>query len=502
MWAIATWLTLALWVKLILFGAGKRLQNCLKNDITCKHEILAIADNNTEKQETSIILADCQIPIIAPEQISEYNFDAVALTTSKDEFLTAILKQLNSMGIPYNKIALLNPTGELSYFPKILPAKQLNTPEMPIYYDVTSISKYDSGTGIQREVNNLYRNLTKLHPNIVPSQMFLGNYITSRKYQTKIEGINYDYQEQQIDFSLGVRVLFPDMTWATDYRHLFTKLKKGNIRSYVIMYDIIPITQKHLYPLNYCIFQPYVDFILREADALICISRTVADDIANYYKATHATHEKGLPLYIFHEGFDIGNSQGYIRQELRDFIRKDKTLLSVGMNSPRKNHILTARVVYDIMQNNRAFDGNLLFIGRNIKEEQAQFESIIGKSVERILWVEDAKDNELCYAYENSRALVFATSSEGFGLPLVEAAHFGLPILASDIPIFREIAGNNILYFEPDNADSLRKTITSYWRRAAIAPNSKNIRLYTWEESAQEILAIMDGKVEPYRVLE
>lgn len=502
MWAIATWLTLALWVKLILFGAGKRLQNCLKNDITCKHEILAIADNNTEKQETSIILADCQIPIIAPEHISEYNFDAVALTTSKDEFLTAILKQLNSMGIPYNKIALLNPTGELSYFPKILPVLWDNTKNHPIYYDVTSISNHDSGTGIQRVVNHLYRNLAKLRPTIVPSRLFFDRYITSRKFQSTITGIKYDFQEQQIKFPIGSKVLLPDVAWATNYNQMFAIFKENKVASYVILHDIIPIMQKHLYPTLLHTFQPYVDFILREADALVCISQTVAEEISSYYEKAYVKRCTPLTLYVFHEGFDIGTSTGAVRTELRNFIRKGKTLLSVGMNSPRKNHILTARVVYDIMQNTRAFDGNLLFIGRNIKEEQAQFESIIGKSVERILWVEDAKDNELCYAYENSKALVFATSSEGFGLPLVEAAHFGLPILASDIPIFREIAGNNILYFEPDNADSLRETIMSYWRGEALAPNSKNIRLYTWEESAQEILAIMDGKVEPYRVLE
>ena len=59
-----------------------------------------------------------------------------------------------------------------------------------------------------------------------------------------------------------------------------------------------------------------------------------------------------------------------------------------------------------------------------------------------------ASDDELAYLYSRCDALIFASAVEGFGLPLVEALKAGLPVLASDIPVFREIASEHVRFFE------------------------------------------------------
>ena len=57
----------------------------------------------------------------------------------------------------------------------------------------------------------------------------------------------------------------------------------------------------------------------------------------------------------------------------------------------------------------------------------------------RLGWHESVNDAELSRLYASCDALIAASFAEGFGLPIVEAGHFGKPVLASDIPVFREV---------------------------------------------------------------
>ena len=57
-------------------------------------------------------------------------------------------------------------------------------------------------------------------------------------------------------------------------------------------------------------------------------------------------------------------------------------------------------------------------------------------------------DEQLCWLYQNCQALVVASSTEGFCLPLAEALYLGSKVVCSDIPIFREIGNANCSYFD------------------------------------------------------
>ncbi|MDY7540917.1 glycosyltransferase family 1 protein [Cryobacterium sp. 5B3] len=78
-------------------------------------------------------------------------------------------------------------------------------------------------------------------------------------------------------------------------------------------------------------------------------------------------------------------------------------------------------------------------------------------------------DSQLTWLYENAAAMIFPSLEEGFGLPLLEADRFGLPIAASDIPVFREIDLADI-YFDPLSVAAIGRAledITAFPHRGA-----------------------------------
>ncbi|WP_115760418.1 glycosyltransferase, partial [Escherichia coli] len=80
----------------------------------------------------------------------------------------------------------------------------------------------------------------------------------------------------------------------------------------------------------------------------------------------------------------------------------------------------------------------------------------------RLFWLDGVSDEYLEKIYAASDCLIAASEGEGFGLPLIEAAQHKLPIIARDIPVFREVAGNHALYFSGATPDTLANAVKEW----------------------------------------
>src|SRR5699024_532058 len=82
---------------------------------------------------------------------------------------------------------------------------------------------------------------------------------------------------------------------------------------------------------------------------------------------------------------------------------------------------------------------------------------------------------------------------EGFGLPLIEAAQHKLPIIARDIPVFREVAGEYAWYFsglEPGNlAEAIHQWFLLY--QEGKHPKSDDMPWLTWKQSAENLKKVL-----------
>ena len=115
----------------------------------------------------------------------------------------------------------------------------------------------------------------------------------------------------------------------------------------------------------------------------------------------------------------------------------------------------------------------------------------------RLFWLEVISDEYLEKIYAASTCLIAASEGEGFGLPLIEAAQHKLPIIARDIPVFREVAGEHAFYFTGPQPASLVEAITQWFElhRSGAVRQSEGMLYLTWAESARTLVdLILDDK--------
>jgi glycosyltransferase involved in cell wall biosynthesis len=117
-----------------------------------------------------------------------------------------------------------------------------------------------------------------------------------------------------------------------------------------------------------------------------------------------------------------------------------------------------------------------------------EFSDAIRRSIEdgRILLLGGIDDGELAWLYKHTDLAVTLSLDEGFGLPAIEAAAFDAPLVASDIPVFRETVGDYAHFVSPDaSTDVIAATFDAAWGAQA---NGSAVRSrYTWDIAAMTL---------------
>jgi glycosyltransferase involved in cell wall biosynthesis len=170
-------------------------------------------------------------------------------------------------------------------------------------------------------------------------------------------------------------------------------------------------------------------------------------------------------------------------------MRAAALVLMVGRVEPRKGHA-QALAAFELLWG-RGVRANLVIVG-NVGWRVDELARRLRRHPEngtRLFWLEGLSDEALAKLYELADGVLLASEGEGFGLPLVEAARYGKPILAREIPVYREIAQGHASYFSGADAESLADALASWIGsiRTGNAPASSGVKTSTWAESARRM---------------
>jgi glycosyltransferase involved in cell wall biosynthesis len=376
--------------------------------------------------------------------------------------------------------------------------------------DVSALVETDLKTGIQRVVRSIVKNLIDL-----PSPGFRVEpvYATSDQdyryaRRSTIEwlgcGSTSLFDDEYIDIHKGDILFIPDLHFGVVERHKSTyqhiRHKGGQV--IFLVHDLLPLFMPHYFPEGTkSSFEAYLDVISASADAVIGVTQTVARDIEQWVREDKSHRHR--PLYIGwnHHGADIDASmpsKGYpegFERELNMLCHRP-TILMVGTVEPRKGH-RQALSAFELLWKN-GNEINLVIVGKHgwMVDELADALKRHPEMGYRLFWYQGISDEALLQLYQFADGVLMASEGEGFGLPLIEAAQHGKPILARDIPVFREIGGNNASYFSGFNPESLADAVRDWVikQRKGNAPQSTLLPWLTWSESTQRLLAMINDR--------
>lgn len=294
----------------------------------------------------------------------------------------------------------------------------------------------------------------------------------------------------------GDQLILLDSSWHADFFPLAEKLKRQGVGIVSVIYDLIPLTHPHFCDAGLVkVFDRWFDWIAETADGFMAISKTISQQVDAEIQRRLGAEAAGLR---WHGNFHLGSELDLLRDDARlnsDLQRMFRdpapVYLMVSTIEPRKNH----RYLLDAFELlwAQGSDARLCIIGKIGWKCEALVERVkrhpqLGK---RLFMFNRINDKSLEYAYANARALVFPSYVEGFGLPLVEAMQRGLPAMASDIPVFREIGGEFMAYFDLDEPQTLADKIMQF-ESSNVFPAGRSVTEWQWigwREASQQLVS-------------
>ena len=372
-----------------------------------------------------------------------------------------------------------------------------------IFVDISELHRRDSGSGIQRTVRNLATCLLKIDAPTLAVELVYATesepYRHARRFTQNLTQCDSGapvIDDQVIDPRPGDIFLGLDFTDTIVLAHAlyFEHLRMLGARVCFVVYDLLPITLPHFFPEAVCTnHQKWLDIVASQ-DAVLCISCSTADDFTHWRNNRLGATARPIAVDWFHLGAEMEvpapkSSLPASAIAVLAGLRARPSFLMVGTLEPRKGYAQALRA-FEILWA-RGQDVNLVIVGKAGWMLEALFEKLHThpELSQRLFWLEGIGDDFLAQVYAAATCLIAASEGEGFGLPLIEAAQHHLPILARDLPVFREVAGDHAYYFqglEPAAmAFAIKNWLTLYGQGSATA--SEDMPWLTWAQSAQQL---------------
>ena len=399
----------------------------------------------------------------------------------------------------------VEPTGaDLAELAKAIASNQPPSAPRQLLVDVSAVVQSDIKTGIQRVVRSVLLALIADPPpgcRIEPVFSTGGNrsYHYARQFTLGMIGESgLALEDAPVEVRPGDTFLGLDLftNGTSQNEELLMSMRERGVNIYFVVFDLLPVLRPDVFPFGTeQYFGDFLRTVTKVSDGLLCISRAVADELAGWIERQPPLRKAPLNIGWFHLGADIGASAPSFglpdnAAQVLESVRARPSFLMVGTVEPRKGHA-QALAAFELLWNEGA-DINLVIVGKQgwMVEKVAERMAAHPEKDKRLFWLPGVSDEMLLKLYASSAALLSPSEGEGFGLPLIEAAQHNIPVIARNLPVFREVAGEHALYFEGREPQDLAATVTRWLALDAEgkAPQSTGMPWLTWDESARQVL--------------
>lgn len=242
--------------------------------------------------------------------------------------------------------------------------------------------------------------------------------------------------------------------------------------------DINPV----IYKIRKAIFSVLLRVVSRRSKAVLVPTEFVRRDLIDY--VGDKNHDKYV---VTLEAGDPVNAEPEIVKALDG----ERYLAFVGNAFPYKNILRTIKAYAKLKP---LYPDLHLALGGKKDYFYSELEAYVSEhDIPDVHFLGFISDGEKRWLYQNAQAMVTASLSEGFCIPLLEAMYEGCPVIASNASCLPEVAGDAALYFDPHSTDDLVEKITTLLedkklRDELVKKGSARVKEFSWKRMAEQTL--------------
>lgn len=286
-----------------------------------------------------------------------------------------------------------------------------------------------------------------------------------------------------------------------------TGLQKTGIKSVVTIHDLIFLRYPELYPaIDRFFYRQKFRKACEQADVIVAVSEQTKRDIMEFYGISS---EKIQVVYQdCHEVFFAspqrwsplsGATQIQLeRDSMRGFQKYGITkpyVLCVGTIEARKNQLRLVQA----FQAAQLTGAQLVLVGGKTKFQQ-KIESFVTKNQlgAKVRILNNVPFADLPALYQLAQVFAYPSFFEGFGIPIVEALHSGVPVIAATGSCLEEAGGNGGLYVNPNDTNELAKKLQLLWQNEGLrqrlsADGQRHVKQFAAENIAKQLVTIYES---------
>jgi glycosyltransferase involved in cell wall biosynthesis len=379
--------------------------------------------------------------------------------------------------------------------------------------DLSVIAHHDAGTGIQRVIRATYQALATIDLHDFTLMPVAASRTSDYRYLPE----NFSFGGPPTDLAACERVearngdVFLGLDLASmvmpHHEQQLAAWRARGLLLHIFLFDMLPLLHGEWFrPAARRNFGRWIRLVERQADSVICQCETVAEQFAGWNQRWWPPFGRGHPRIItIPLSGDLSGtrpSRGLPdnHEAIEGWMTRTATVLMVGTIEPRKGYDQVFEAFEHMWSTRPESAPQLLIVGRpgwKTRALQAKLAKRSGLGGP-FAWVSDASDEFLERLYEKARLLLFASHGEGFGLPIPEALHRGLPVLYRDLPELRQFNGPSATPFVAQHPAQLAAAVTDWLAKPPVIDGHNWHATRTWQAVAIELANALELHVTPF----